>query len=109
MLRLRKPVVSLISAAVLLCSPAIMSGQTTGVLREIYYNIGGSAVSDLTNAAAFPSRPDDTFVDGSFEAPVNFADNYGQRMRALLLPPVTGSYTFFIASADNSVLYLSTD
>src|ERR1041385_8743941 len=109
MLRLRKPVVRLISSAVLLCSSALVSAQTNGVLRDIYYSIGGTAVSDLTNAAAFPSRPDATFIDGSFEAPINFADNYGQRMRALLLPPVTGSYIFFIASDDNSVLYLSTD
>ena len=30
-------------------------------------------------------------------------------MRALLVPPVTGNYVFWISSDDNSVLYLSTD
>src|SRR5437868_410349 len=101
MLSLRKPAVHLISWVVLLWSSTLVSAQTNGVLREIYSNIGGTAVSDLTNAPAFPNRPDDTFIDSSFEAPVNFADNYGQRMRAFLLPPVSGSYIFFIASDDN--------
>lgn len=83
--------------------------QTNGILREVYYNISGNAVSDLLNAPAYPSRPGEEFVDPTFEAPVNFADNYGQRMRALLVPPKTGSYVFWIASDDNSVLYLSPD
>src|ERR1051326_6483061 len=86
-----------------------LSAQTNGVLREVYYNISGSAVANLTSAPAYPARPDEEFIENAFEAPVNFADNYGQRMRALLVPPVTGSYVFWISSDDNSVLYLSTD
>src|SRR6266404_9752500 len=109
MLLLRKLAACLVSTSVLIGFAALSSAQTNGILREIYYNISGSAVSDLTNAAAFPNRPDDEFIEAAFEAPSNFADNYGQRMRALLLPPITGSYTFFIASDDNSALYLSTD
>src|SRR6266536_4488025 len=83
--------------------------QTNGILREVYYNINGNAVSDLLNAPAFPARPSEEFMENAFEAPSNFADNYGQRMRALLVPPVTGSYVFWIASDDNSALYLSSD
>src|SRR5438552_7086413 len=83
--------------------------QSNGVLREVYYNIGGNAVANLTRAPNFPGRPDEEFVESAFEAPSNFADNYGQRMRALLVPPVSGSYVFWIASDDNSALYLSTD
>ena len=57
--------------------------QTNGVLREVYYNLsGGGAVSELTNSAKFPNNPDEQFVDAAFEAPSNFADYYGQRMRA---------------------------
>ena len=48
------------------------------------------------------------FVE-SAEDPPNSGDNYGQRMRALLLPPVTGSYVFWIAADDGSALFLSTD
>ncbi|HWI59386.1 MAG TPA: hypothetical protein VNZ22_19315, partial [Bacillota bacterium] len=86
-----------------------LKAQSNGVLREVFYNIGGSAVSDLTNAPNFPASADQAFVENAFEAPSNFADNYGQRMRALLCPPATGAYTFWIASDDNSVLFLSRD
>ena len=48
-------------------------------------------------------------MTNSFEAPTNIDDNYGTRMRALVVPPLTGSYTFWIASDDNSTLFLSTD
>src|SRR5438309_1647913 len=83
--------------------------QTSGVLREVYYNISGNAVANLTSAPNFPARPDEEFIESAFEAPSNFADNYGQRMRALVVPPGTGSYVFWISSDDNSALYLSTD
>ena len=43
----------------------------------------------------------------SFEAPTNWADNYGTRMRGYITAPVTGSYTFWIASDNNSELWLS--
>ncbi len=83
--------------------------QTNGILRELFSNLPGGSIPNLTNAAKFPNAPDDTFLENAFEAPSNFADNYGQRMRALLLPPTTGAYTFYLASDDNSVLYLSRD
>jgi hypothetical protein len=86
-----------------------LAAQTNGILREVYGNIAGNAVTDLTSAPSFPASPTAEAVESAFEAPSNFADNYGQRMRALLLPPATGSYVFWIASDDNSVLYLSTD
>jgi len=96
-------------ATVLVLSSASALAQTNGVLREVYYNIGGGAVADLTSAPNYPNNPDEVFVENAFEAPSNFADNYGQRMRALLLPPVTGSYVFWIAADDGSALFLSTD
>ena len=88
---------------------ASVLAQTNGILREVYYNISGSAVANLTSAPGFPSRPGEEFIESAFEAPSNFADNYGQRMRALLVPRVTGSYVFWISSDDNSALFLSTD
>jgi hypothetical protein len=84
-------------------------GQTNGILRELYTNLQGTSLADLTNAPAFPDQPEQEFIESSFEAPYNFSDYYGQRMRALLVPPVTGTYVFWISSDDNSVLFLSTD
>jgi hypothetical protein len=97
-----------IAALTSLAGPGVLA-QSNGVLREVYYNIGGGTIAALTSSPAFPNSPSEEFVENAFEAPSNFADNYGQRMRALLVPTVTGSYVFWIASDDNSVLYLSTD
>src|SRR5436190_6127756 len=83
--------------------------SSNGVLREVYLNIGGSSLPDLTNNPAFPNGPSLETIQPTFEAPNEFADNYGQRMRALLLPPQTGAYVFWVASDDQGALYLSTD
>src|SRR6185369_2607411 len=48
-------------------------------------------------------------VTDFFEAPTDIDENYGQRMRALLIAPATGNYSFWIASDDNSQLFLSTN
>src|SRR6266540_2380287 len=84
--------------------------QSNGVLRESYSGINGTAVSDLTNNPAFPNNPTTvTVISNFFEAPINVADFYGQRMSGYLVPPTTGSYLFWVSSDDNSILALSTD
>ncbi|MBN9689793.1 MAG: lamin tail domain-containing protein [Verrucomicrobia bacterium] len=81
-----------------------------GLLREVYEGIGGSSVSDLTSAAIYPDFPTDTgYVTEAFEAPTDVLEEYGQRLRGYLLPPVSGNYTFWIASDDASELWLSTN
>ncbi|MHB1034284.1 MAG: lamin tail domain-containing protein [Pirellulales bacterium] len=85
------------------------SMETGYMLREYWTNIGGTAVIDLTNNPAYPSSPTGTSYPTSFEAPSNWAEGYGTRMRGYLTPPTSGQYTFWIASDDNSELWLSTD
>ena len=81
-----------------------------GVLREVYSGISGTSVANLTNSVGFPGNPtSESILTDFFEAPTDMEDNYGQRLRALLLPPVTGNYVFWIASDDASTLLLSTD
>jgi Lamin Tail Domain/CotH kinase protein/Putative Ig domain/PA14 domain/Carbohydrate binding domain len=92
-----------------LCVPFAAGQSSNGVLREVYLDIGGGAVSDLTSNPNFPGNPSLETIQPTFEAPTEFAENYGQRMRALLLPPITGNYTFWIASDDGGALYLSTN
>src|SRR5437773_3848021 len=90
------------------CLPA--AAQTSGLLREVWTGISGASVSDLTNSADYPDRPTSTdYVTDFFEAPIDIDNDYGQRMRGFILPPQTGSYTFWISSDDNSTLFLSTD
>ena len=82
----------------------------TTLQREMFYNIGsGTAVSDLTNNAKYPGRPDALVALSSFASPVDVADNYGSRIRGYLTPTSSGSYTFFISSDDNGLLLFSTN
>ena len=89
--------------------PIGVLAQTNGVLREVYTGIAGTAVSDLTNSPSFPNSPASTSILNTFEAPTDVDDEYGQRLTAYVVPPTTGNYVFWIASDDNSALFLSTD
>jgi hypothetical protein len=83
---------------------------TGTILREVWEGIGsGTSVSDLTGNSAYPGSP--TFSDERtlFETPTDFADNFGSRLHGWLHPDTSGEYTFWIASDDNSELWLSTD
>jgi hypothetical protein len=101
---------ALFAIIVLLCCNERVAAQSNGVLREVWFNITGSTVADLTNDAAFPTRPSmDGVITNGFEAPTDIGDNYGQRLRALLIPPTNGNYYFLIASDDASQLYISTN
>jgi hypothetical protein len=93
-----------------LCGPPARA-QSNGILREVWLNIGsGNAVADLTNNPAFPNTPSsDGVLTDFFEAPANVADQYGQRLQALITAPQTGNYEFWIASDDASHLFISTD
>ncbi|MFM7101328.1 MAG: PA14 domain-containing protein, partial [Verrucomicrobiota bacterium] len=81
----------------------------SGLLREVYLNLPGGAVSDLTSAATYPNSPSTTNYVTLFESPTDVLDNYGQRLRGFVVPPVSGNYTFWIASDDGGQLWLSTD
>ena len=79
------------------------------ILREYWTEIGGVVINDLTSNVNFPDNPTGRAYETSFEAPVNWNDNYGTRMRGFVHPPVTGEYTFWISSDDNGELWLSSD
>jgi len=79
------------------------------ILRQYWLGIGGNSVANLTGSVNFPDNPSGTSQPTSFEAPTSFANDYGTRMLGYVHPPVTGDYVFWIASDDNSQLFLSTD
>lgn len=56
----------------------------------------------------FPFRPSGRDVFDSFETPNNEGSFRLNRLRGWVRPPVTGNYTFWIASDDSSELWLST-
>ncbi len=77
--------------------------------REIWTGIGGNNVGDLTNKANYPNSPNQTLTLDNFDSPVNWGENYGQKISGYVIAPRTGDYTFWIASDDGGDLYLATD
>ncbi|HVR84511.1 MAG TPA: PA14 domain-containing protein, partial [Planctomycetota bacterium] len=79
------------------------------ILHELWWNIDGTAVADLLKSPAFQGKPSSSSLRDLFEAPRDIGDRYGARMRGFVHAPVTGAYTFWIASDDGSELFLSSD
>ncbi len=80
-----------------------------GLLREFWTRRPGSSLSNLTATASFPARYTGWQWLDRFESPANWGDYYGDRLRGNLVPPLTGSYTFWIAADDQAQLWLSVD
>ena len=88
----------------------LVFGQGLGTIqRDWWTGIAGTAVSDLTSNTNFPDSPSGSDSLPSFEAPVDWADNYGTRIHGYLTPDLTGTYTFWISSDDGGELWLSSD
>lgn len=86
--------------------PLVTSCSATGnILREQWSNQGNVTLStfDYTQAPTVISQPN------IFEGPTDIGESYVSRMRGYICAPQTGNYTFWIASDDDSDLYLSTD
>ena len=75
------------------------------IRREEWTNVDGKTVDliPLTLAPAAVSFPQ------KLEGPVNSGDRYGARYRGFVHPPTTGNYVFWIASDNESELWLKTD
>jgi hypothetical protein len=90
-------------------TPAI-DAKINGLKREVFLNIGGSSVDQLLSHPSFPASPSYTSIlNGFFESPRDIGDQYGQKISGILIPPLTGNYTFWVAGDDNTRLYLSTN
>lgn len=98
---------ALVGWAAFFCFCIVIPAPGGALLREVWTGLSGTAVANLTDAAAYPATPSSTDLVTAFEAPSGIGDNYGQRIHGYLVPPVSGAYTFWIASDDSSVLQLS--
>jgi hypothetical protein len=87
---------------------------------EIWTNIAGSSIADLTSRAKFPRFPDLVIGYDAFDSPriypsasesplfwAGLPAASGTRMRACLTPTNSGLYTLFVASRDESRLLFS--
>jgi hypothetical protein len=87
--------------------PAPTSGT---ILREVFFGVPGVQVFDLLRSPTFLRGSSFASPWGpAVEMPPNLGDNYGQRLRGYIIPPITGTYRFWIASDDASSLLLSSD
>ncbi|MBT1698095.1 S8 family serine peptidase [Fulvivirgaceae bacterium PWU4] len=75
------------------------------ITREEWTNVTGRTVASIP----VNTPPTSVIEMTSLEAPYGYGDNYGARLRGYIQPPYSGEYTFWIASDDNSELWLSTD
>src|SRR5205085_5947989 len=82
--------------------------QPGSISYALYDNIGSSQlVSALTTNSRWPVDPSAELQMPAFEGINNRAQNYGAAMRGYLIPPQSGSYTFWIATDDNGELWFS--
>jgi hypothetical protein len=79
------------------------------IIGEYWMGITGNKVEALQADKRFPDSPDQRRRFSKFEIPPNWSDDYGARVRGYVHPPASGNYVFWIASDDESELYLSTD
>jgi len=63
----------------------------------------------VTSFPDYPWHPSGRELRTSFEGPTDWGEYYLSRYRGWLRPPVTGDYTFWIASDNSSQLLLSSD
>lgn len=72
-------------------------------------DLSGTTVATLTGDVRFPNQPLRRTLLTGLELPGTQGVNYGIRLRAWVLPPVTGDYTFWVAGDDEAELWLSVD
>ena len=82
---------------------------TGNISYQMWNNISGTAVSDLTSNSSYPNYPASSSILTSMEAPLDPADTFGARIVGYICAPSTGNYTFWIAADDNCELWLSTN
>ncbi len=83
--------------------------QEVRIRTRIYNDIGGTAVTDLTNNPKYPNSPNRTDYPADFFFGVNVYENYGGDIEGIYVAPSDGPYTFYCASDDGGALYVATD
>lgn len=95
------------NAAVLILDDDQLEG---GLARRTFKDIGGVAVAELARQMTNNAAQTDVGWLTSFEvAPDTNTFGFGEVLSGYLVPPETGDYVFYLASAHNSELWLSLD
>ena len=82
-----------------------------GATLDTWTGISGNSIAELSlGTNYFTNAPNtSTRLTDLLEGPSNVGDYYGSRMKGWLVPPISGDYTFWIASDDNGEFWLSAD
>lgn len=112
--RLSRIQVSVVIAGAMLLNVASWAAdiEYPGFIKvENFDQIAGDPVANLLAAAKYTNNlPDSvTFLSTLYWARNPAADNYGSRITGFITPQETAAYVFFVASDNDSSLYLSTD
>ena len=85
------------------------SDSHCGAILETWTGIEGVSAVDLYwGSNSFLDLPDKTErIWDLLEVPSNSSENYGDVMEGWLMPPVTGDYTFWIASDDDGEFFFN--
>jgi hypothetical protein len=96
---------TLMDSYLLTKSQGILCTASGAITRDFWANITGTSVANIP----VNNSPTSTSQLNVFEGPSKAGDNYASRIRGYICPPLTGNYIFWIASDDNSELWLSTN
>ena len=87
--------------------PFASGGVPGHVQRDIWTGITGGTLASLTSSTAFPKPANSSaFVASDLNFPSR-GDSYGQRVRGLVVPPISGTWRFWIAGDDQCELWVS--
>jgi hypothetical protein len=79
------------------------------LMREFWENATGITIESLLENTNYPDNPTSQDYLTVCSTPDDLGDNYGQRIRGFITPPVTGSYRFWVSGNAAARLLLSTD
>lgn len=82
---------------------------TGQIQREVWRNFRGIDPEAVNQVIAERPTPDLTDTLDRLEAPSDFDDNYCQRIRGFLQPPLTGDYVFSLRANEGGALLVSSD
>lgn len=99
----------LVSISTLDATISLERPSRRGLRREVFFDIPGLSLSNLTTNPRFPNHADFEDVVSAFESNTILSTNYGERLSGYLIPPRTGDYVFYLAADDHAQLWLSAD
>ena len=101
---------TLISICLAMCSVVFADTDVPkrGVLMEVWDDVRTGMVSALLEVCE-TKKPNAAYIREGIDEVGSQKDYFGARFSALLTPPESGEYTFYLAADDTAELLLSTD